>query len=119
MKKFLAIWNQASVIAGVVARIAYRVVEGGLVLGLFVIACYAGYWLVFGDVQDPRYARMTALLSLASANWQAVLLLLIPLFYRTVRTFAEEVQEFAGAKRRSSLPGPGSEAQNPANLPTQ
>ena len=111
------LWNQTCLVAGTLARMAYRVVEGGMIVGLFAIACYAGYWVVFGDMHNPRYLRMMALLPIASAYWKACVIFLIPLFYRTVRTFVEEVQEFAGAKRRSSLPGPGSEAKNPPNLP--
>jgi hypothetical protein len=103
----------------VLARITYRVVEGGLILSLFVVACYAGYWIVFGDIASPRHVRMMALIPIVSEYWKAFLVLLIPLFFRTVRTFAEEVQEFAGAKRRSSLPGPSTEAKNPPTPPGQ
>lgn len=93
-------------------RIGYRLVEGGTIGALFVASCYAGWWIVFGDMTSPRYARMMALLPIMSQHWKALLVFLIPLFFRTVRTFVEEVQEFAGAKRRSTLPVPGTEAKN-------
>jgi hypothetical protein len=118
-ERFREHWDDACLVATVLSRITYRIVEGGLVIILFIVACYAGYWIVFGDTTNPRHVRMMALIPIVSEYWKAFLVLLIPLFFRTVRTFVEEVQEFAGAKRKSSLPGPGSEAKNPPTAPGQ
>lgn len=88
---------------------AIKAAETLTVLGVFGVASYIGWWLVFGDVKDPRHDRMLSLLGTVSDNWKAFLLLAIPLFYRTVRTFLEEVQEAFGMKRPSrpaEAPGP-------------
>ena len=88
---FLNVWNRTCIVATAMGRIGYRFVEGGTIGALFVMTSYAGWWIVFGDVTNPRYARMMALLPIASQHWKAFLVLLIPLLFRTVRTFAEEI----------------------------
>lgn len=60
---------------------------------------YGGYWLAFGPETDPRHARMLALLTAVDENWKVVVLLAVPLFYRTVRRFLEQVEELWGVKR--------------------
>ena len=42
---------------------------------------------------------MLALLTAVDENWKVVVLLAVPLFYRTVRRFLEQVEEFWGVKR--------------------
>jgi hypothetical protein len=101
VQKFLVLWQKASVAVLEIARFVYRVIEFGLTLAVTYVAVYVGYWLVFGPAADPRHDRMLQLVKTISDNWKAFLLLGIPLFYRTVRTFMEEVQEAGGMKRRS------------------
>lgn len=92
----------------------YRVIEGCTLAGVFVLACYGGWWLVFGNMHDPRYGRMVSLVQLISNNWKAFLLILVPLFYRSTRTFMDEVQEVFGMKRRRTLlPTARTQEENP------
>jgi hypothetical protein len=53
---------------------------------------YAG-WSLFHGTADPS---LKDALKTFSDNWRVFLFLLIPLFYRTVRTFLERVKKFAG-----------------------
>jgi hypothetical protein len=52
---------------------------------------------------------------MANENWKIGLLLLVPLFYRTVRAFLERVEEFMGMKapRTPILPSTTAVQQNP------
>ena len=60
---------------------------------------------------------MVALVQLVNDNWKTFLLLVLLLFYRTIRTFLEEVQEGFGMKRRP-VPPPMAEAKpNPPDKP--
>jgi hypothetical protein len=68
------------------------VAERLVVLAIACVVFYTG-WLAFSG------ASSIWILSVLSENWKALLLLLIPLFYRTIRTFLEEVQKFAGMER--------------------
>lgn len=106
MTKLQTTWANVCIVSAEIARLTYRVIEGGTILALFVTAFYAGYWLVWGSPADPRYSRMLNLLDALSRNWKAFFLLAIPLFYRTVRTFLEEVQEAGGIKRRTTPAAP-------------
>jgi hypothetical protein len=75
------------------------VVERLVVLAVAFLTFYIG-WLTFhgagiaqkGAAKPPAAELLTAL----SENWKGLLLVLIPLFYRTARTFLERVQKFAG-----------------------
>lgn len=77
------------------------------------MTAYAAWWIVFGSVTDPRYGRMMGLLALASANWKAFIALMVLLFFRTIRTFLEEVQEGFGMKRIQRPPQVAESAENP------
>lgn len=72
------------------------VLERLVVITIVLMAFYVG-WLAFHGTtnQADRSAFVTTLTTL-SDNWKPLLLLLIPLFYRTVRTFLEKVRKFAG-----------------------
>ena len=86
--------------------LAYKSVEFLTVVGIFGVSCYIGYWLVFGPVTDPRYTRMVGLVDELGQSWKAFLLLMVPLFYRSTRTFMDEVQEAWGMKRRATPAAP-------------
>ena len=55
-------------------------------------------WLALhsGTANSTEKSPLVAILTTLSENWKGLLLLLIPLFYRTVRTFLEKVKKFAG-----------------------
>jgi ascorbate-specific PTS system EIIC-type component UlaA len=88
------------------------VVEPLTVLLITATIIYVGYGLVFGSPQNINQTRFKALMVIISDNWKAALLLLVVLFYRTVRVFLEEVQEAFGM-RRNPLPGSPQTAPNP------
>src|SRR5690349_17941195 len=65
------------------------VAERLVVLLLFGVAVFIGYRLVTGTATDHEKKLVTS----SGENWKTFLLLLLPLFYLTVRKFLEEVQE--------------------------
>ena len=71
------------------------IVERLLVLGLAYLVFYFGWHLLQGSFTQGQLDGLKSL----SENWKIGLILLIALFYETVRTFLEEVREFAGMKR--------------------
>lgn len=81
------------------------VVEPLIVLALVFLAGYTAYWLVFGPDPGGGQKRSVELLKQLSDNWKAVILLLVVLFYRTIRTFFEQAEEAWGVKRKRRLPG--------------
>lgn len=94
-------------------RLVMKVVEGLTVVGVFLVAVYVGWFLVTKEINDPTRLRMVNLIETVNNNWKAFLLLLILLFYRTIRAFLEEVQEAFGIKRRPLPPPPASPQTNP------
>jgi len=72
------------------------VVERLLALALSSAALILGYRFVTGTASQAERDLIVKI----GDNWKTVLILLIPLFYRTVRTFLEEVHEAFGMKRR-------------------
>lgn len=64
------------------------------------------------------------ILKALSANWQGLLLLLIPLFYRSIRAFLDRVEEAWGVKARSTVKStdpdkPGEENESESNKPEE
>ncbi|SRR6266571_6753784 len=98
-------------------QIILKSVESLTVVGTFVVIWYAGWFLVTKEPNDPTRLRMVGLLQTINENWKAFLLLGIPLFYRTVRTFLEEVQEAAGMKRQRPPKERSPEEPNPPGSP--
>ena len=74
-----------------------------VVIVIFVVLGFGAYWVGIGS-SEVRPSRIAAAVRLANENWKVGLLLLIPLFYRPIRTFLEEVQEAWGMKRRPLRP---------------
>ncbi|WP_263377460.1 hypothetical protein [Granulicella paludicola] len=72
-----------------------KVSERLLVLGVALLAFRFGYHFYRGSLTKDQQDVITFLAN----NWKIVLILMIPLFYQTVRTFLEEVQEAWGIKR--------------------
>lgn len=89
------------------------VVEPLIVLGITAAVFYVGYGLVFGSAQSLNQVRLKELLAIISDNWKAALLLLLVLFYRTVRMFLEEVEEAFGMRRKKPMSGDSEKASNP------
>jgi len=71
------------------------VVERLLVLGLSFVVFYFGYQLVRGNSMPGQLA----VLKFFSDNWKIGIIVLVVLFYGTVRIFLEQVQEVWGMKR--------------------
>jgi len=90
------------------------VLEPLIVVALTVVITVATYWLVFGP-QFENNKRITEVVKLLNDNWKAGMLLVVLLFYRTVRTFLEQAEELLTVKRSKPLAG---EAEKPkANPP--
>ena len=83
---------------------------------LFVLCVLSGiFYLGFRAIRGTISQEQKKLLPILADNWKIAILLLIPLFYQTVRIFLEEVQEFWGMKRK---PQKGREIdQDEENLP--
>jgi hypothetical protein len=75
-----------------------HLIEGLTLIGIFVCVSWAGYWIVFGPANDDHRNRMLDLVRIMSDGWKALLILLILLFYRTLRSFLDRVEEIAGVK---------------------
>jgi hypothetical protein len=82
-----------------------------LVAGMVIVAFYESFWIFWGDLASSRHARLATVMRELNENWKPTLLILVPLFYRTVRTFLEQVEEAFGMKR--SMPGGGGTATSP------
>ena len=69
-----------------------------LAVGVCCLFVYEIGWVIFAGAD--RQLRLNDTLKLLSDNWKAGVLLLVPLFYRTIRAFLERVEEVAGMKAR-------------------
>jgi hypothetical protein len=70
----------------------------GLAIVVITAAVYEACWVFWGCAESARQTRMQTALAVLNKNWKIGLLLLIPLFYRTVRAFLQRAEEFAGIK---------------------
>ena len=68
-----------------------------VVLSIGMAVAYVGYRLLFTGKQP---ADVLATLNL---NWKALLVLLVPLLYQTIKSFLDEVEEAFGMKRRPKM----------------
>ncbi len=71
-----------------------------IVLALIGLLGFAVYSLLSGHWQE----RFGYLMKTVHDNWRAALVLLIPLFYRPIRTFLENLEEAGSLKRGKILP---------------
>ena len=69
------------------------VVEPLLVLGIAGSIGYVAYGLVFAPGQPFRNCELLKFIRAVSENWKAGLILLLVLFYRTVRVFLEQIEK--------------------------
>jgi hypothetical protein len=72
------------------------VIEPLTVLAATYLMCYVAYWVVFTGGQWHTHLVMT--IRELNDNWKAGIIILIVLFYRTIRAFLERVEEFWGMK---------------------
>ena len=74
------------------------VAERLMVLAIAFVISYGGYLLLSSSHRSEKtlQAPLAEILKDLSDNWKALLLILIPLFYRPVRTFLERVERFMG-----------------------
>jgi hypothetical protein len=80
------------------------VVEPLLVLGITASVGYVGYRLVFVPSQPSRTAELLKFIQTVGENWKAAVILLLILFYRTVRVFLEQIEKGPlGMERRRPL----------------
>lgn len=80
------------------------VVEPLLVLGIGGMLCYIAYRFVFIPEQRPQDSQLLSFIKAVSDNWKAGLILLLVLFYRTIRVFLEQVEKGPlGMERRKPL----------------
>ncbi len=70
----------------------------------FAICCF-----LWDTGQVPRF---TKLIQVINENWKASLVLLIPLFYRPVRAFLENLEEAGSLKRGKRISGETKQEQN-------
>jgi|SRR6266851_6887153 len=89
------------------------VVEPLVVIAITVVIFYVGYWLVFGPDLNAHQTRFKELIKEISDNWKAGLLLLVLLFYRTIRIFLEQAEEAFSVKR--PLRGEPEEGSKPSS----
>jgi hypothetical protein len=83
-----------------------------LAVGILVVTGYEVAWVVGGWL-SPTQPRLATVLKTLNENWKALLLLLVPLFYRTIRGFLERVEEFAGAKAPRKAKSASPQTVNP------
>lgn len=74
------------------------------VIVLAVLIClaigYEVYWIIRADNPEVRQQRFISAFNLFNSNWKLGVLLLVPLFYRTIRKFLERVEKVAGMTAR-------------------
>lgn len=69
------------------------------VLERSVVLCIGGTVLWVGWRLLFRPEEVATFLGIINQDWKVLLILLIPLFYQTIRKFLEEVEEAYGMKR--------------------
>ena len=85
------------------------VLELLIVFAVTFLIGYVLFCLLWG--QNP--ARLVALIGTINENWKAALILLIPLFYRPVRIFLDNLEEAGSFKRSKVAPQRQREQVNP------
>jgi ABC-type spermidine/putrescine transport system permease subunit II len=71
----------------------FAVVEPAVVMGLAVLTAYSALALICFPVLNERRIRVKDAIETLGRNWVVVTVILVPLFYRTVRSFLDELRE--------------------------
>ncbi len=79
---------------------------------VLALACLLGF-AVYGLLSGHGQERFAYLMKIVHDNWRAALVLLVPLFYRPVRTFLENLEEAGSFKRGKISPESKQEQINP------
>lgn len=87
-----------------------------IALGAAFVAAYLFLWVVWPGLLGTSQHRLARIGRFLNANWRATLLLVVPLFYRTIRQFMERVVKFAGME--ANPPIRGRARHNPAKDPS-
>jgi hypothetical protein len=88
-------------------------VEPVIVLGIAFCIAYGAWCLVTPEL-NGRQARIISAIKVLSENWKSAMLLLVLLFYRTIRMFLEQTEEAWGMKRKKTDPIEKQESPNPS-----
>jgi hypothetical protein len=64
-----------------------------LAVSLTILAILTLIWIVKTGSLQTQQDRLTTILKTLSDNWKAVLILLVPLFYRTIRKFIARIKK--------------------------
>lgn len=89
------------------------VMELVIVLGL---ASLFGYVVLSFLLQSPQQARVSAFMKTVNENWKAALILLVPLVYRPMRLFLENLEEAGPLRRKALRPATKTEETNPPKV---
>jgi len=100
-----SIWNLFK--AGLLRSIRYlfslAFIEGLTIILVLIAAgsvvVFEFLWVAGATSLDAKQARLVEVVRLLNENWKVGLLILLPLFYRPIRTFLEELREAFGMKR--------------------
>src|SRR5713226_6890348 len=88
-------------------------VEPIVVLAIAFAVLYVVYWAVFQSSGSSQQVRFKELIEEINGNWKAGILLLVVLFYRTIRIFLEQAEEAFSVKR--PLRGEPEEGSKPSS----
>jgi len=99
--------------------VAELVLVLALALFLSILAILTLFWILWTKHLYIEQERLTVVLKTLSDNWKAVLILLVPLFYRTIRKFIARIKKGplgveADAEEQASKLDASPAAQNPA-----
>ena len=70
-----------------------------MVIGVGLALCYVLFVLFTEPSSSENRQVVKDAIQTLGANWTFAIVILLPLFYRTVRVFLEEIQEAGGIKR--------------------
>jgi len=109
-------WKRVEVLLDRALKTCEALIVICLTLALLGFISYQIAWIVKG----PHQERIKSTVAMLNENWKVGLLLLVPLFYRTVRMFLERVRKFLGMETRdpdeiSTEPNPEPTVQPPAS----
>jgi hypothetical protein len=90
-----------------------------IALIVLVTTSYQIIWIIAACDGPTRQIRLTNSMKMLNDNWKVGLLLIVPLFFRTIRAFLERVEEFWGMKAPRTPSAVTSGGTNPQERPTE